>query len=52
MIPANDLLLFAGAAFLMALTPGPNMIYLRDMGKLVHLLMDIDRLAKADPLRL
>ena len=31
---------------------GPNMIYLRDMGRLVALLMDIDRLAKADPLRL
>jgi 2-dehydro-3-deoxyphosphooctonate aldolase (KDO 8-P synthase) len=31
---------------------GPNMIYLKDMGRLVSLLMDIDRLAKADPLRL
>jgi 2-dehydro-3-deoxyphosphooctonate aldolase (KDO 8-P synthase) len=31
---------------------GPNMIHLRDMGKLVGLLMNIDRLAKADPLRL
>jgi 2-dehydro-3-deoxyphosphooctonate aldolase (KDO 8-P synthase) len=31
---------------------GPNMIHLRDMGKLVALLMNIDRLAKADPLRL
>jgi 2-dehydro-3-deoxyphosphooctonate aldolase (KDO 8-P synthase) len=31
---------------------GPNMIHLKDMGRLVHLLMDIDRLAKADPLRL
>lgn len=28
MIPTNDLLLFAGAALLMVLTPGPNMIYL------------------------
>ena len=28
MIPMNDLLLFAGAALLMVLTPGPNMIYL------------------------
>lgn len=28
MIPAADLLLFAGAALLMVLTPGPNMIYL------------------------
>jgi threonine/homoserine/homoserine lactone efflux protein len=28
MVPFNDLLLFAGAALLMALTPGPNMIYL------------------------
>lgn len=28
MVPANDLLLFAAAALLMALTPGPNMIYL------------------------
>jgi threonine/homoserine/homoserine lactone efflux protein len=28
MIPITDLLLFAGAAFLMVLTPGPNMIYL------------------------
>lgn len=28
MIPASDLLLFAGAALLMVLTPGPNMIYL------------------------
>jgi threonine/homoserine/homoserine lactone efflux protein len=28
MIPLNDLLLFAGAAFLMVITPGPNMIYL------------------------
>lgn len=28
MIPANNLLLFAGAALLMVLTPGPNMIYL------------------------
>jgi threonine/homoserine/homoserine lactone efflux protein len=28
MIPVNDLALFAGAAFLMVLTPGPNMIYL------------------------
>ena len=28
MIPPNELLLFAGAALLMVLTPGPNMIYL------------------------
>lgn len=28
MVPLNDLLLFAGAALLMVLTPGPNMIYL------------------------
>ena len=28
MIPAADLLLFAGAALLMVVTPGPNMIYL------------------------
>jgi len=28
MIPLNDLALFAGAALLMVLTPGPNMIYL------------------------
>ena len=28
MIPLNDLILFAGAALLMVLTPGPNMIYL------------------------
>ncbi|MDR7094350.1 LysE family translocator [Hydrogenophaga laconesensis] len=28
MVPLNDWLLFAGAALLMALTPGPNMIYL------------------------
>jgi threonine/homoserine/homoserine lactone efflux protein len=28
MIPFNDLFLFAGAALLMVLTPGPNMIYL------------------------
>ena len=28
MVPFNELLLFAGAAFLMVLTPGPNMIYL------------------------
>ena len=28
MIPLNDLMLFAGAALLMVLTPGPNMIYL------------------------
>jgi threonine/homoserine/homoserine lactone efflux protein len=28
MIPASDLFLFASAAFLMVLTPGPNMIYL------------------------
>src|SRR5690349_7465060 len=28
MIPINELLLFAGAALFMVLTPGPNMIYL------------------------
>jgi len=28
MVPSNELLLFAGAALLMVLTPGPNMIYL------------------------
>lgn len=28
MIPLNELVLFAGAALLMVLTPGPNMIYL------------------------
>jgi threonine/homoserine/homoserine lactone efflux protein len=28
MIPVSELLLFAGAALLMVLTPGPNMIYL------------------------
>lgn len=28
MIPTHDLLLFSGAALLMVLTPGPNMIYL------------------------
>lgn len=28
MIPTHDLLLFAGASLLMALTPGPNMLYL------------------------
>lgn len=28
MVPLNELLLFAGAALLMVLTPGPNMIYL------------------------
>lgn len=28
MVPLNNLLLFAGAALLMVLTPGPNMIYL------------------------
>lgn len=28
MIPINELLLFAGAALLMVLTPGPNMVYL------------------------
>lgn len=28
MIPINDILLFAGAATIMVLTPGPNMIYL------------------------
>ena len=28
MIPLSDLLLFAGAALVMVLTPGPNMIYL------------------------
>jgi threonine/homoserine/homoserine lactone efflux protein len=28
MVPLTDLILFAGAALLMVLTPGPNMIYL------------------------
>ncbi|MDQ8020249.1 MAG: LysE family translocator [Moraxellaceae bacterium] len=28
MVPASDLMLFAGAALLIALTPGPNMLYL------------------------
>ena len=28
MVPINELLMFAGAALLMVLTPGPNMIYL------------------------
>lgn len=28
MIPVNELLLFAGAALLMVMTPGPNMIYI------------------------
>ena len=28
MVPMNDLLIFAGAALLMVLTPGPNMVYL------------------------
>lgn len=28
MVPTHDLLMFAGAALLMVLTPGPNMIYL------------------------
>jgi threonine/homoserine/homoserine lactone efflux protein len=28
MVPSNELLLFAGAALLMVLSPGPNMIYL------------------------
>lgn len=28
MVPATDLLLFAGAALMMALSPGPNMVYL------------------------
>ncbi|KJH78376.1 hypothetical protein UB23_03970 [Pseudomonas sp. ES3-33] len=28
MIPLHDLLIFAAAALLMVLTPGPNMIYL------------------------
>ena len=28
MIPAHEWLLFTGAALLMVLTPGPNMIYL------------------------
>jgi len=28
MVPLNELLLFSGAALLMVLTPGPNMIYL------------------------
>lgn len=28
MVPASDWILFTGAALLMVLTPGPNMIYL------------------------
>jgi len=28
MLPANELALFAAAAFVMVLTPGPNMVYL------------------------
>jgi threonine/homoserine/homoserine lactone efflux protein len=28
MVPINELLIFAGAALLMVLTPGPNMVYL------------------------
>ncbi len=28
MLPAHDLLLFAGASLLLVLTPGPNMLYL------------------------
>ena len=28
MIPAHDLLVFAGACLLLVLTPGPNMLYL------------------------
>jgi len=28
MIPAHDLLIFAAAALLLVLTPGPNMLYL------------------------
>ncbi|MEM1236756.1 MAG: 3-deoxy-8-phosphooctulonate synthase [Pseudomonadota bacterium] len=31
---------------------GPNMIYLRDMPKVVDVLMQIDRVAKTDPIRL
>ncbi|MFN0114351.1 MAG: 3-deoxy-8-phosphooctulonate synthase [Paracoccaceae bacterium] len=31
---------------------GPNMVRLSDMGGLVRLLMDLDRIAKADPVRL
>jgi 2-dehydro-3-deoxyphosphooctonate aldolase (KDO 8-P synthase) len=30
---------------------GPNMVWLRDMPRLIALLMDFDRLAKAEPLR-
>ena len=30
---------------------GPNMVYLKDMPRLISLLMDFDRIAKADPLR-
>ena len=31
---------------------GPNMIYLRDMPKVLETLMDLDRIAKDDPIRL
>jgi 2-dehydro-3-deoxyphosphooctonate aldolase (KDO 8-P synthase) len=30
---------------------GPNMVYLRDMPRLIDLLMAFDRIAKADPIR-
>ena len=49
MISAPDLLLFAAAALLMALTPGPNMIYLDQMPSLIASLMRFDALAKSDP---
>ncbi|MEZ5886877.1 MAG: 3-deoxy-8-phosphooctulonate synthase [Paracoccaceae bacterium] len=34
-----------------SLSDGPNMVYLKDMPRLITLLMQIDRLAKADPIR-
>ncbi|MCY1128627.1 3-deoxy-8-phosphooctulonate synthase [Frigidibacter sp. RF13] len=34
-----------------SLSDGPNMVYLKDMPRLIALLMQIDRIAKADPIR-
>ncbi len=34
-----------------SLSDGPNMVYLKDMPRLIELLMQIDRIAKADPIR-
>lgn len=45
MVPANDLLLFAGVAFLIVLTPGPNMIYLVSPEKSNNYLKTFDILA-------